>query len=200
MCRLYFPQESAGEHLHGVADEESTRLAKYMFQSVVSGCCSVDKLMAALRSTGRGRDRLLYAFVQWACTLPLWCLLLDAVHDTAAAVLRALSLERHAGAVLESDDVADPGWAVAYIDACAQGDGPAHTLVLCAMGRTLAAGGSNAGSWTTSLTRHIDAVYVCSLLTPQVRDTPHVCALPTHAPLDARGHRLIVPLYSRFPL
>lgn len=78
-----------------VPDGEVLELARFCFQSILSGCCNVEDLAAALKLTGLPRTALLELLICWMLSLPL-CVLMDpAVIDCARDVLSAvLSFEQ----------------------------------------------------------------------------------------------------------
>jgi len=173
-------QEAVGEEQHKVADEEQAQLSKFCFQSIVSGSCVPDQLLPELRATSRGRDQLLAAFVMWGCTIPLWCLMLDTVHGMAMTVLEALIKDpRPPRQQVTRQQHLEP-WEDAFRYACAEMDAPAHALVLCCMGRSL---GKDDEKWTAALTRHVDALYLCLILSASQTRVPPVADLHSSARL-----------------
>eukprot|EP00041_Stephanoeca_diplocostata_P035393 m.1247534 g.1247534 ORF g.1247534 m.1247534 type:complete len:1453 (-) comp24691_c0_seq3:262-4620(-) len=89
-------QGSGADNSHGAApdvkfaDGEVLQMAQFCFQSILSGCCRADHLRDTLLTLQVGRDTLIDLFVVWICSLPLWCILHEAVITSLCAVFRAL--------------------------------------------------------------------------------------------------------------
>lgn len=122
-----------------LADDEVLQMAQFCFQPILSGCCSVERLRDTLWLLHLGPCQLIDLFVVWVCSLPLWCVLHEAVATHLFAVLRALVVlpDPFASASGSSDACTAPKWCALIRSRCALSDRCAQAFVVAVLGQSV---------------------------------------------------------------